>query len=188
MSNDSEITALTTVHDVLKDLDQDARQRTLKWVAAKFGITTLSESPQNQKTASIGLPSTPTVNHDEKVTEVGASALDGKIESFNTVGELISAIYAETDWERVLGVAAYLQKKNSDIELNGYAINKELKQAGYGVGNITVAMSRSVNARPQLITQLRKDGKSKQAKKTFKVTYEGLKWVENRLAKSAQQD
>jgi hypothetical protein len=87
----------------------------------------------------------------------------------------------------VLAVAVYLQNKDPENELTGFSINKELKHIGHGVKNITRPVESLVKSTPQLMIQLRKSGKTRQAKKTYRVTEEGVKAVKLRLANPAAQ-
>jgi hypothetical protein len=52
---------------------------------------------------------------------------------------------------------------------------------GHRVPNITIAMDELQRQKPQLAVQLRKAGTTKQARKTYKITTEGIKYVEAML-------
>jgi hypothetical protein len=60
-------------------------------------------------------------------------------------------------------------------------VNKELKNLGEGILNITSALDALKAQKPALALQLKKAGKSRQARKTYKVTVAGLKFVENMI-------
>jgi translation elongation factor EF-Ts len=49
---------------------------------------------------------------------------------------------------------------------------------GHHVSNITDAMNELQRQKPQLAVQLRKSGTSKQARKTYRITTEGVKAAE----------
>jgi hypothetical protein len=53
-----------------------------------------------------------------------------------------------------------------------------LKNLGQGLANITNAIDGLRNQKPALVLQLKKSGKSQQARKTYKLTVAGIKAVE----------
>ena len=81
-------------------------------------------------------------------------------------------------------VAAYLQNKGGEKELTSREINKELKNLGHGVGNITNAISSLSVKKPSLMIQTRKEGRSKQAQKKYKVTTEGFEAVKRLISQA----
>jgi len=85
----------------------------------------------------------------------------------------------QADWS-LLG-AYYFQRILSQASITGLQVNKELKQHGRGVSNITDCFTINMNADPARMMQTRKSGKSKQAKKLYLVTTAGIKYVEDRL-------
>ncbi len=96
------------------------------------------------------------------------------IMSFESVADIFGKANPESDADKVLIVGAYLQGKNPTGELTGRQINKELKNLGHGVGNITNAITSLMERKPKLMIQTRKEGKSRQAQKKYRVTTEGL--------------
>ena len=60
-------------------------------------------------------------------------------------------------------------------------LNTELKHLGYAIPNITDALSSNMRKKPQRVIQLKKSGDSRQATKTYKVTNEGLAYVQGML-------
>jgi len=173
MIDDPEIAALNTAYTALKGLEPDAIARNLNWLATRLGVTPLPKTPSVKTT---GGPPAAELGGETPV-EPGEQAQNGDFAKFQTTAEFLTKIGEPTNEERVLAVAAYIQQKQPEVELTGFAINKELKHIGHGLSNITRAISFWVNQRPQLMIQLRKSGTTKQAKKTFKVTEEGLKKV-----------
>lgn len=65
------------------------------------------------------------------------------------------------------------------------ALNSELKNLGHPIANITDALSSNMRRKPQRIMQLRKSGNSRQANKTYKVTHEGLIYVQGMVSGSS---
>jgi hypothetical protein len=60
-------------------------------------------------------------------------------------------------------------------------VNKELKLLGEGVPNITMAVDALRSQKPALAVQLQKSGKTRQARKTYKLTVAGIKEVERMI-------
>ncbi|GAA1661763.1 hypothetical protein [Microbacterium lacus] len=64
-------------------------------------------------------------------------------------------------------------------------LNKMLKDLGHGVTDTAHVMGALISQKPSLILQLKKSGKSRQARKTYKVTAAGKKAVEQLIANGA---
>jgi hypothetical protein len=92
-----------------------------------------------------------------------------------------AAASPNSEWEKVLVVATYLQTNSGLSDFTSFVVNKELKNLGHSPGNITKTIQTCIDKRPQLILQLRKEGKTQQAQKKFKVSVEGLKYVKGML-------
>jgi hypothetical protein len=74
-----------------------------------------------------------------------------------------------------------LQCKQSKAELTGLEINKELHHMGHKVSNITSVINQLIGKRPQLMIQTKKEGKTRQAKKKYKVTTVGISTARDTL-------
>jgi hypothetical protein len=64
-------------------------------------------------------------------------------------------------------------------------LNTELKNLGHAIPNITDALTSNIEKKPQRVIQLQKAGTSRQARKTYKVTHEGLVYVAGMLGHGA---
>ena len=78
-------------------------------------------------------------------------------------------------------VAYWVQRIKGNGDFDAATINKELKHLGHGVGNITAALGSLIARKPNLVIQTRKGGSSQQARKRYKLTTEGLKYVDNMI-------
>lgn len=103
------------------------------------------------------------------------------MESYDSIAECFADASPNSDWEKALIVAAYLQVKNSLSDITSLEVNKELKNLGHASSNITKAFESNIDRRPQFVLQLRKDGKTQQAKKKYKVSAEGIKHANSML-------
>jgi len=168
---DAELNAMAKIAEVIEPLDQDARGRVIRWVAERFGM------------AVLGTRRTPSTSADEDESVTGAPRAD-----FDSVSDLFDAAGPSTDAEKALVVAYWLQVGNDQPEWTSQRVNSELKHLGHGVGNITRAFGLLINRKPNLVQQVRKEGKSAQARKKYKVTLEGKRYVQRMIGGAVEDD
>lgn len=157
MEQDKEIKALQAAVEVLSNLDDDARNRVIQFLISKFSYTKPVKS-------IIGVDSG------------GGSSVDhiSQFSQFQSVADLISKASPQKEADKVLLVAAYLQETKNKQELVSREISQELHNLGHAVSNITVVIGSLIAKKPQLMIQTRKEGKSRQAQKKYKVTTSGI--------------
>ncbi|HEX8671922.1 MAG TPA: hypothetical protein VF710_08545 [Longimicrobium sp.] len=100
------------------------------------------------------------------------------------VGALVEQWRPETMAERALLGAYVLSKGRPDRTVTSQAINAELKRNGLPVPNITRAIESNLRSRPPLMTQKKKMGTTRQARKQYAITQEGVEHVQSRLGSS----
>jgi hypothetical protein len=192
---DPEIEAIAKCYDLFKVLEDDSKIRVLQWLISKFELNphpAASWKTKSDETATIEtvkvLPETDSnINGFAAVNGNGQekSNSDSKaIEDFDDIAEMYAAAAPNKDWEKCLVVATYLQVKNDLQEITSFEVNKELKHLGHGVNSITHIFDTCIDRKPQLILQKRKEGKTRQAKKKYKVTGEGIKLVNSMIART----
>ena len=167
MENDNELEVMSAVYKEFMRIDDEAKQRVLDWVAAKFSL-------KSSKTPSTGM----------KASDLDKGTVN--INSFDSVADIFNAANPKIDRDKALVVGAFLQKKSEKAEVTGYEINKELRQLGHGLNNITDAIDQMMDKAPKLMMQVKKEGKTKQARKKYKVTAEGFKAVQQMLMASME--
>jgi hypothetical protein len=74
-------------------------------------------------------------------------------------------------------VTYWFQVVQGQTDVDSQKVNTELKQLGHGMKNITSAFSELIRERPQLVLQVRKAGSTRQARKRYRLTAEGIKKV-----------
>lgn len=155
------------IYETLEPLEADSRLRVLKWAIAKFDVrvTIGARIAGDGAAGSSGIPT-------------GAT----DIASYESLPEFFAALDLPTEHERVLAVGAYLMGKDKHEELTSQQINSELKNLGFGVSNITRAIGTLLKQKPQPMIQTRKEGKSRQAIKKFRVTQHGFSRVQRWLS------
>ena len=90
----------------------------------------------------------------------------------------------ETMAERALLGAYVLARGRPDRTVTSQAINAELKRNGLPVPNITRAIESNLRTRPPLMVQKKKMGTTRQARKQYALTQEGVDLVESKLGNS----
>lgn len=162
----ADLKALETILKTLDPLSEDERERVLRWAGEKLGI----------QHTGLGRASGGALKK--------TSAIDGAFEKhpggFQNVGEFLAAASPDSDVDRVLCVAVYLQdfSEHPDVTtLSGKQINDELKNLGHGVKNITDSINTLKSRKPQHMIQTKKAGKAKQAWKEYRVTRAGVEYA-----------
>jgi hypothetical protein len=172
MIDDPEINAIEASYTAIKDLEEDAKVRVIKWIISKFSLQASFNAAVNP------------ANKTKEATPQFVETLpknNSALSSFTHLSELFSQAEPKTDVERALVVAAFMQEVQQQPELTSRLINDELKHMGYAASNITATISLLISKRPNLMIQTRKEGKSQQAQKKYRVTTEGLKFVNEML-------
>lgn len=165
MIQDDELGVMSVVYEELLKIDDEAKQRVLDWVAGKFSLRPSKNAIGGKKILA-----------DESIS----------IESFGSVADAFSAASPEIDRDKALIIAAFLQRNLGKDVITGYEINNELRQLGYGLNNVTDAINQMIDRKPKLMMQVKKEGKTKQARKKYKVTVEGFKAVQLMLTASQE--
>jgi hypothetical protein len=167
--SDPEIAAIAAVATALTGLEEDARGRVLRWATERYRIsvpTIGSRQPANGG----GKASDSNAQVTEK--ELAADAL--KFEHF---AEFFAKARPKSDADKALVAAYWVQAIKGEGKWQAASLQKELKNLGHAIGNITDALTTNMQRKPQRVIQLQKAGNARQARKTYKVTEEGLIYV-----------
>ncbi|MBN9096487.1 hypothetical protein [Pandoraea pnomenusa] len=168
-----EFSAIKTVHDALEPLDEEARTRVLTYITSLLGIDAKVTSTS---AAFVGAEA----DHEEEA-EVADDEAAKDAPTFSTFAELYAAASPKSNGERALVVGYWLQVCQEAENFTAASANKELTHLGHKVANITDAIDSMKNQKPMLILQLKKSGNSRQARKLYKVSHEGIKRVEGMI-------
>lgn len=169
----AEIDALKTIATALTPLDEAARSRVMNWVSAKFGL----KQGTPQKPAPIGAPA-PAKALDREQTDTVPQGRD--------LPSLFASAQCGTDYEKALVVAYWFQVEQGAADVDAQDVNRELKHLGHGVSNITRCFDLLMSAKPQLVIQTRKSGTTKQARKKYRVTAEGIARLQQMVTGSSR--
>lgn len=162
---DAEIKAMQTISTALQSLEPDAIRRVLKWANERFQVKSIS-------------PTIP--DHDSHGSENPPPA-------FNEFSDLFDAANPTMDVDKALVAAFWFQVVQKHDDLDSQQLNNELKHLGHPSGNITRALENLINRSPRLVMQTRKGGTTKQARKRYKLTREGIRAVQNMIAHPSGQ-
>lgn len=194
MNKDPEIEALSSVYDTLRGLNHAQIKRIIDWVTDKFGLSEEKPPVKVTETRMTPPPVEPTGPAREPVEkrhgrppqktqptpQPEQTAVTGFMK-FDTVEDLFFSSNVRTVASKILLVAAYLKEKDNLNEFSSFDINSRLKKIGYGVKNITNSINTLIDKTPPLLIQTGKMGDTKQAKRKFQITEEGLRIARNYL-------
>jgi hypothetical protein len=157
---DPEIKAMSDISEALAGLEPEVIRRVLKWANEKYQV----------KPTYLG-------------HQAGRDGLGTEMQSrtFNEFSDLFDAASPSTGLERILVCAYWFQIIQGQADFDSQSLNSELKNFGHPSANITRDMESLINRSPKLVLQTRKEGTSKQARKKFRLTREGLREVERLL-------
>lgn len=161
MSDDPEIKAMSAIAEALTGLESEAVSRVLRYAAERHNI-------------SLGRPS-PSAQQAKRATERQAEVSDEK--TFSDVASFYDAANPRTEPEKVLVIGYWFQEVEKQEELESQLLNTTLKNMGHGVSNITKSFQALMNHSPRWAIQTKKAGTSKQARKKYRITTEGIKRV-----------
>lgn len=158
-----ELDAMKAIASELAKLDEAGIKRVLRWAADAFGAKSSSGAATQFESNDVV-----TVSSD----------LKGK---YPTLADFFAAASPSQENDKALLVGYWVQVLLGEPEFDAQSINKELKNLGHGVANITSAFDSLMARKPQLVLQTRKSGTTKQARKLYKLTQEGQRSVERMI-------
>jgi hypothetical protein len=165
--DDPEIKAMQTISAALSELeDEDGRRRVLDWASRRYGGQPL---PGASRSAQIG-------------------PLSGDQQEFTDFADLLSAANPRTDVERALVGGYWFQVVRGNPGFNAQEVNGELKNTGHSIRNITDAFGGLIARRPQFALQVAKTGRSRQARKTYKLTTAGIGAVRQMMQRAENEE
>ncbi|WP_423487870.1 hypothetical protein [Mycobacteroides sp. PCS013] len=172
---DPEIDAMSAVATALANLEDDVQGRVLRWAAERYGVV-LSTSTDRRREGGVaddkGGGGTEDITDEEIAEEAPA---------YEHFADLFAKAQPKTDPDKALVAAYWLQAIQGQGTWQSAVLQAELKNLGHAVGNITESLTSNMRKKPQRVVQLQKSGNSRQGRKTYKVTHEGLVYVQGML-------
>jgi hypothetical protein len=172
---DPEIAAMTSVSDAFEALDLDARRRVLRWAADKYGV----EWQEEQRAAT---PDGAANLTNENGSDKAAARESGQAATYEHFADLYDAAGPTSSADKALVGAYWAQVLQGNSQWASQSVNTELKNLGHGLKRINDALASNIAAKPALVLQVRKSSNSAQARKTYKLTNEGIKAVERMVS------
>jgi len=170
----AELEAMKTVHEAIEALQPDAQARVLQWVVGSLGL--------HPSVLGGGPPKHVTNIHSDQGDGRSGERTNGQSEStYSTFADLLGEAQPQTDAEKALVGGYWFQVVGGAEDFSSQSVNDKLKDTGEAVGNITRAFDRLKAAKPQLVRQLQKTGKTQQARKKLKLTTAGIEQVDRML-------
>lgn len=163
MSAEDEIKAMGIVSAAVEGLESEGRARVLLWAVGHYGIAVIGQKTAKPLGTMVG-------------AEIAAPHASGTYETF---ADLFNAVNPKTEKDKAMVAAYWAQVCQNAGSFQSQSLNDGLKDLGHGIGNITEALNQLKDDRPALLLQLKKSGSSRQARKTYKLTQEGIKRVES---------
>jgi hypothetical protein len=174
---DPEIEAIASMSAALEGLEPDARARVLRWAGERYGVKiTLSVAPPTH-----GGGGDDAIADDPTIGAITDEEIVAEAPAFDHFAELFAAAQPKTNEDKALVAAYWLQVIKGGDKWQSTTLQKELKNMGHAIPNITDALTSNMKKKPQRVIQLAKSGSAKQARKTYKVTHEGLAYVQGML-------
>jgi hypothetical protein len=161
--DDVELEAMRQMSEILNNIeDESTIVRILQWLGSKYAVSLGKAAVTASVKPEVGSTSTSTG-------------------TYGSIADFFDASNPITEAEKVLVISYWFQEVEGQSEVESQSVNTELKNLGHGVGNITRALGTLINKKPRLVIQTRKSGTSKQARKRYKVTVEGIRVVRSML-------
>jgi len=170
-SQDLEFSAMQAVYEAMQKLDVDARIRVLDYVIARLGIV------PGTKVTSRKLDDVEPEDGDDHTLAQGQESAP----KFGSLAELFDAARPSGTSDKALVAGYWIQVCQGADSFDGFSANKELKHLGEGLTNVTSAIDTLKAQKPALALQLKKSGKSRQARKVYKITVAGIRAVEEMI-------
>lgn len=159
---DPELDAMQQAFAILKPLEPAARKRAYKWVGDRLGIESATKPDLSRSRA-----------------QTGEGMPEGQ--GFDTFADLFNAALPNTNADKALTAAYWLQVVQGQDQFGSQGANKELQQLGHVLLNITDAFRQLQNKKPALAIQVKKSGRSQQARKLYKLTQAGIDVIESMI-------
>ena len=156
-----EIGAMGKINDAMTELEQDEVKRVLRWAVDKFGP------------GEVGLDG---AHRSGQVSHAGSET-----GQFERISDLMDAAQPRAVVEWVLVASYWFQVVQGQENFGAQEVNSQLKDLGHQSKNITDSFDSLIGRRPPAIRQVQKTGSSKQARKRYRLTNEGIRTVERMI-------
>ncbi|UCH93790.1 MAG: hypothetical protein JSV88_26470 [Candidatus Aminicenantes bacterium] len=198
MTQDPEIIALNDVYQALEGLNSAQIKRIINWVSSKFGVPgkevggTVTQTPTPTPVEAVQPAAEPVKKRRGRPPKIERSTAEylkpeqagiKGILKYETLEELYFSSHVSTISSKILLVAAYLQEKHNLKDFSSNDISSRLKKLGQRVPNISASINNLLAKKPPLLVQTGRLGDSRQSRRKYSVTEEGLRAASNFINK-----
>lgn len=164
---DKELKAMVDLAAALSPIQDDnaAMARVLRWAVDRFRTKTVPSG---------GVLELDGTSSEDRQPQTGAR--------FTDFADFFAAAGPNSEFEKALVGAYWFQKMQGVQDIDSQSVNRELKMLGHMVANITDSFNTLMGKKPALVIQTRKEGSLRQSRKKYRLTNEGLKYVEGMLS------
>lgn len=170
MDDDEELGAMRATLATMQPLDPEARARVWLYVKQRLGIDVPPSRPSGQQNGA---------QSDGPVLPI-----DDMIERPQSFAELYDRARPTTNPVKALVGGYWLQVCGGQSDFDSFTLNKELQHLGHQLSNVTYALTELSKKKPALAMQVRKSGKSAQARKRYRLTDAGIKTAKEMIKSS----
>jgi len=161
---------MSSVAAALEGLNPDVTARVLRWAGERYGV-------------KMPTPERPSVSGSARSSSNGGSA-----EEYPDIASLMDAANPKYGSDRALVATYWFQAVKNEPNVTGQQVNDELKNLGHGLSNVTDAFNTLINRKPALAQQVQKTGRSKQARKRYRLTEAGIRRVRALISGQAAEE
>jgi hypothetical protein len=175
----NEIGAMSAIDTAMTELDRDEARRVLTWAVDKFAPDGISIGGSQKKI-------------DREESEDSSTREDGQTDTspneYQRISDLMDAASPSSIVEWVLVGSYWYQVVQGHENFSGQTVNSDLKDLGHGSKNITDSYNSLIRRKPPLVRQVEKTGRSKQARKKYRLTNEGIRNVERMILGNGEEE
>lgn len=169
----NELKVLNDVADILRELSKGEQRRTLEWLLDYFDVydEALVEDAfiLDDDEAFADAP------FDGEVVAVEDAAADDSFEA------LCAKVAPKTAIQKIVTAAWWLETKEGKESWKSFEVNKLLKSIGIKVSSVSGTLAIEGKKEDSKVVVLDKSGDSMQARKTFRLSENGFKFIEARI-------
>jgi hypothetical protein len=178
----NEIGAMSAIDTAMTELDKDEARRVLIWAVDKFAPDGIRINGSQKK-----------LDREETAKSSGSGAsnegqADTSINDYQRISDLMDAASPSSIVEWVLLGSYWYQVIQGQENFSGQTVNSDLKDLGHGSKNITDSYNSLIRRKPPLVRQVEKTGRSKQARKKYRLTNEGIRNVERMVQGNGEEE
>lgn len=172
-NEDAEFSAMRDIYKLLEGLDDAARERVVIYVTGRLEIVQPAAKKPEPDTGGGGGG-----GGDGAAENAALSQKQAEAPKYPTFADLFNAARPETNPRKALVAGYWFQVCQGNEGFDGFSANKELKNLGEKLANITNALDALKDQKPALAIQVKKSGSTQQARKVYKLTTPGIAAVE----------